>query len=382
MRLNDLLIESLLLQEEGPELDFKESQYRFKKSSSTQSTEERRSELVKDILAFANTKRDISAYILIGVKEVKGSRSDVIGVSEHLVDNGLHDFMKRRTQRPAEYSYSPYHFDGVDIGVIEIPAQERLFYLTSSYGTLHENAVYIRDGSSTRTATPDEIAEMLAPEKPSFTLNWIDPISNEIIRPPCTVHSMLLNPVLSQEEIQPDGPLYQDPLASIRKRYNPKYPQELAIYTIYKNFCKPLGLRICNRSEVTGERIRFEGSVAKRDKLIIKDNIPKLPEEYHDFLSPMPLSELFSADAVTMDLSEANDSWEILVEFGNIRPGEQVSSRNKLWFGSALQESITMRGKILGENIPNPIPCSLHIEFETQQRPMTMEDVERAKTWR
>ena len=382
MQLNDLLIESLLHQEEGPELDFKESQYRFKKSSSTQSTEERRSELVKDILAFANTKRDISAYILIGVKEVKGSRSDVIGVSEHLVDNNLHDFMNRRTQRPAEFSYYPYHFDGVEIGVIEIPAQERLFYLTSSYGTLHENAVYIRDGSSTRTATPDEIAEMLAPEKPSFTLNWIDPISNEIIRPPCTIHSMLLNPVLSQEEIQPDGPPYQDPLSSIQYRYNPKYPQELAFYTFYTNFCKPLGLRICNNSEVTGERIRFEGSVAKRDKLIIKDNIPKLPEEYHDLLSHMPISELFSADAVTMDLSEANDSWEILVEFGNIRPGEQVSTRNKLWFGSALKESITMRGKILGENIPNPIPCSLHIEFETQQRPMTMEDVERAKTWR
>ena len=377
MQLNDVLIESLLHQEEGPALDFKQSQYQFKKSATPQLTEERRSELVKDILAFANTKRNTAAYIMIGVEEVKGSRSKVVGVNEHLIDDELHDFMNRRTQRPVGFSYSPYHKDGVEIGVIEIPVQERLFYLTNTYGTLHENAVYVRDGSSTRTATPDEIAEMLAPKPPSFTLNWIDPISNKILRSPCTIHSLFLNPVLREEDIQPDGPPRLNPLSF--SQYNSDYPPKLIIYTFCKSLYKPLSLRIHNRSEVTGKRIRFEGSIAKREKFAVMDAQPGFPEEYHDLISPVSIPEFYPADEVTMDLSEDNESWKIMVEFGNVRPDEQVSTSENLWFGSAHPESITMTGKILGENIPNPIPCSLHIEFETQKRPMTFEDVEHAK---
>ena len=379
MSLNDALIESLLHQEEGTALDFKQKQYPFHTTSQTQTTEELRSELVKDLLAFANTQRDSSAYILIGVQEVKGGRSNVTGISQHLLDNELHDFMNKITQRAVEFSYSPYHFDGDTIGVIEIPVQEGLFFLKTYYGKLRESTVYIRDGSSTRIATPDEIAEMLAPKPPSFCLNWIDSISNEILRPPCTVHSLILNPVLEPKDIQPDGPPRKDYWASLTYRYNDNYPADLIIYTFYKNISKPLGLLIQNKGEVTGERIRFEGSIAKRDKLIVVDAQPELPEEYSELISPVAPHTFHSVNDVLVKLSEKNESWEILVEFGNVRPGEQVSTVNNLWFGSALSQNMTMNGKILGENIPNPIPQSLRIEFSAQEKPMTIEDVENAK---
>ena len=104
MSLNPALIESLLHEEESHVLDFKQGQYRFKKDSSSELTEKNRSELVKDLVAFANTERTQSAFIMIGVKEVKGGRSEVTGISEHLIDDDLHDFMNRRTQRPVEFS--------------------------------------------------------------------------------------------------------------------------------------------------------------------------------------------------------------------------------------------------------------------------------------
>ena len=148
----------------GPALDFKQSQYQFIKSATPQLTEERRSELVKDLLAFANTMRNTPAYILIGVEEVKGSRSKVIGVNEHLSDNELHDFMNRRTQRPVEFSYSPYNFDGVEIGVIVIPVQERLFHLKNPYGILRETQCMSGTAVQHVLRPPDEIAEMLAPK--------------------------------------------------------------------------------------------------------------------------------------------------------------------------------------------------------------------------
>ena len=54
------LIESLLHQNEGTALDFKKEQYPFQRA-----TDEQKSELLKDILAFANSWRQDDAYIAV-----------------------------------------------------------------------------------------------------------------------------------------------------------------------------------------------------------------------------------------------------------------------------------------------------------------------------
>lgn len=80
MKTSDL-IETLLFEEEGSALDFKREQYRFNKAS-----ENEKSELLKDIIAFTNAWRRSDAYILIGVKEVKGARCEIAGISDDLDD--------------------------------------------------------------------------------------------------------------------------------------------------------------------------------------------------------------------------------------------------------------------------------------------------------
>ena len=67
--------------EEGPTLDFKREQYRFNGA-----TDQDKSKLLKDILAFTNSQRYRTAYILVGVEEGKGGRSEVVGVQDHLDD--------------------------------------------------------------------------------------------------------------------------------------------------------------------------------------------------------------------------------------------------------------------------------------------------------
>ena len=151
------LLRTLLEQEEGPTLDFKRDQYRFHKASPTE-----KSELLKDILAFANTTRDSSAYILIGVDEVQGETSEVVGVERHLEDADLHEFVNSKTQRRVEFSYFPFSVDNCQIGVIEIPVQERPIYLKKRFGRVKKDDVYIRDGSSTGVATSAEISAMSA----------------------------------------------------------------------------------------------------------------------------------------------------------------------------------------------------------------------------
>ena len=114
------ILESLLNMEEGPTLDFKKEQYRFIKASDID-----KSELLKDILAFANTQRYRTAYILVGVEEVKGGHSEVVGVDEHLDDANLHQFVNYKTNRPVIFSYFPFRVEEKEIGVLDIPIQNR-----------------------------------------------------------------------------------------------------------------------------------------------------------------------------------------------------------------------------------------------------------------
>ena len=69
------LFERLLFEEEGTTIDFKKEQYRFVKA-----TDEEKSELLKDILGFANAWRRSATYILIGVEDVRGGKSNVVGI--------------------------------------------------------------------------------------------------------------------------------------------------------------------------------------------------------------------------------------------------------------------------------------------------------------
>ena len=166
-------LESLLYMEEGPTLDFKREQYRFNKATKVD-----KSELLKDILAFANTQRYRTAYVLVGVEEFRGGRSEVVGVGDHLDDADLHQFVNTKTNRRAEFSYFPFVVDEEEIGVLSVPIQTPPIYVLSKYGIVDANTVYLRDGSSTRPASPDEIAAM-GRNNPPRLVEWsIDRLHN------------------------------------------------------------------------------------------------------------------------------------------------------------------------------------------------------------
>ncbi len=381
MQMNGVLLESLLHQEEGPALDFKQDQYPFNRGATSDTKANLRSELVKDILAMANASREVTGYILIGVEEIRGERSRIVGVQNHLDDADLHQFINSKTQRPVEFSYFSFAYKGSDIGVIEIPVQDRFLYLTQDYGKLHENVVYIRDGSSTRTATPDEVIEMSTPKPPMLDLGWAD-LSNEgSVHSPYIVHSLVLDPPLDEETFQPAPPSSQNwrstEFASfLTSRPNPEYSKELILYTFCKALFKPLGLSVHNKSGVTGKRIRFEGSIEKRDGFAVVDDLPKFPKKHLDFVAPVDLSSLAHISEETMGLSDDEECWNIYVEFGDIRPDEQILTYDTLWFGSRESQDVRLEGRLLGDNLPEPIKCELDLRFEIECKPMSIGDVE------
>ena len=163
---NGEMLEALLDMDEGPTLDFKREQYPFEKE-----TAEVKSELLKDILAMVNANRYKTAYILVGVEEVKGGRSNVVGVDRHWEDASLHQFVNGKTNRAAEFSYTPFQVNDKKIGVFRISIQDRPVYASKNYGRVGANTVYVRDGSSTAVANPDDIADMGRAQTPRL-LEW------------------------------------------------------------------------------------------------------------------------------------------------------------------------------------------------------------------
>ena len=149
-------IENLLYEEESSTLDFKEEQYNF----INEQNKYKKGELLKDILAFANAWRQTDAYILIGVREIKGSKSEVIGIKEedNIDDASLQEFINQKTNKPIEFEYKTTIIHKKNIAYIKIPIQNRPFFINKQFGGVEANIVYIRRGSSTDKANPDEIS--------------------------------------------------------------------------------------------------------------------------------------------------------------------------------------------------------------------------------
>jgi predicted HTH transcriptional regulator len=153
------LFEVLLHEEERKTLDFKRDQYRFVKASLDD-----RAELLKDLLGFANAIRREDAYILIRVEDVRGGRGNIVGISEHLDDHSLQQFIAHNTNRTLHFHYEAFTFEGKNVGIFRIDiAPDWPLTLVRDIGQLKKGAVYLRRGSytdPTKPATADEIALM------------------------------------------------------------------------------------------------------------------------------------------------------------------------------------------------------------------------------
>jgi hypothetical protein len=166
-------ISSILLRSESETLDFKRDCYRFAGAS-----DEEKAELLKDILAMANAWKDADGHIVVGVLEENGRAKDLVGSEPTLTDHDVHQFVNSKTNRPVSFGIENISYDGKSLTVIRISkAQVRPIYLKKRFGGLQPNVVYIRHGSSTAAASPDEIKEMgkddvPPPSSPDISLDF------------------------------------------------------------------------------------------------------------------------------------------------------------------------------------------------------------------
>ena len=374
--LNSSIIETLLYEDEGPSLDFKREQYEFDKADNAT-----KSELLKDVLAFANSWRRTTAYILIGVIEKKGGRCEVVGISKDLDDAKLQQFVNAKTQRPVVFSYRTFIIGSVPIGVIEIPVQERPVYLTSSYGKLEKEKVYIRRGSSTATASPDEIIKMgvfgLENTPPKLVLEWADLEKHRVLASPCILETVFLDPQLPENTFENRGAASAGFLS--RTYDNRNYSKEVIEFTFLTKFYRRLGFLLHNEGETVAKRVRFVGSVANETQVMISDweDRPVRPHRnsllgIHSLVKPLAEQFRKSPDPCVRKFEKF---WEITIDFGDVRPHDEIWTTSPILVGATRRGAILLEGELRGDNLPKPIPCALSSVSEVVKKGMEYSDV-------
>jgi hypothetical protein len=146
------LFESLLFEEEGTTIDFKKEQYRFVNAS-----EDDKSELVNDILGFANAWRRAKAYILWVSKRFAATRVtwwEYRHRSSWTITRCNSSSTPLSTRQPI-FNTAPSPYLGKQVGIFVLDeGQQRPIYLKRNYGKLDKEKVYVRRGSSTNPSKP------------------------------------------------------------------------------------------------------------------------------------------------------------------------------------------------------------------------------------
>ena len=341
--MNVELFESLLYQAESEVLDFKVDQYPFDKA-----TDVEKSELLKDILSFANAWKRSDAYILIGVEENRGGRSIVRGISRQLLNRNLQQFVHSKTNKAMTFSYEELQVEGVNVAAITIPLQERPVYLRDDFGKLKKNVVYVRRGDSTGEAPPDEIVKMgqvgfVADAQPSLSLEFADLKSRQMIGTELDLQAIDFT-VPKPESIPDYGRVgsgdYLLPVAMSGN--NSDYFREIAQYLSDYGRFLPIGFAVVN------------SSTAAAINVVLRMRIPSA------------FVEVRSQD----DMPD-----EVRIDIGTIQPGITEFSPEPIFIGSPESFDISLEAFLSGDNVSIPIVQTIRVKAHVEPRKISVGDL-------
>lgn len=354
--MNPDLIEELLNEEESATLDFKSAQYPFNKA-----TDDEKGELLKDILAFANAWRRTDAYILVGVREIKGSRSEVVGIASDFDDASIQQFVNSKTNRNIEFSYKTVSVEGLNIGIFHIPLQERPFYLKKDFGKVKKNTVYIRRGSSTGEADIDEIAKMGASKFdkyqdvniPKLKLQFSDKKEKVLLGNSISI----ISKILEYNDAEIVGRNYErfDIIAHNR---NTRFERQMAKYLATTSLFKAVSFFLTNISPTLANNVRLE-------IVIIRDETPAIFFDKNSYPSRPDRNSLFNSrvSAITKTTVEnTKNSWNLSASFGNIQP--RASKHSDIFYVGASEHcNLELEATIFADNLPDPLVFPLSIKY-------------------
>ena len=368
MNLQDL-IDQLLFEEEGTTLDFKREQYRFRSA-----TDEEKSELLNDILSFANAHRRTDAYILIGVKEIKGGRSQVVGISDDLDDANLQQFINSKTNKPIDFSYKTLQYNEFKLGIIHIPVQRRPFFLTKDVGKLQKNLVYIRRSSSTDIASPDEIISSMGGEDigsykeiPSLDVFLVSGQNDEIVEK--YINCKLINARLSDEE---RIPYYGVINLEINTGTNHNYYREWVKYFCTWQRVSQFKIGVKNFSSIVAKDVKVVFEITNEEQTMEAYDISRLPKKPSTYKFDLPFMSSTQKDVAIKDILHG---WRITCHLGKIHPKDMAITTHFFYLSVFKSRSIQISTQVFSDDLPEPKGEMLEIKFEVEDRYYLVDEV-------
>jgi len=371
VRIDASLVERLLFEPESNELDFKREQYQF-----IGADDNKKSELLKDILAFANSWRRSDAFILIGVEEVKGGKGRLTGLSrDDLDDATIQQFVNSKTQRPVSFSYRLLELDQRLVGVIHIPIQSRPLYLMKDFGRLKSRVVYVRRGSATDQADPDEVSRMgsdailATGAEPRLSVDLGDARSGTLAGG--VVSIVVLNLEIPEEGEIPD---YKEAgKAAITLDYlthaNRNFYRELAKYVRETEQVRGFNVAVENSGDVVanGVRVIFE-TEDSAGRVIFKRRKPAYPEAKQlGYL--LPQVAIPHARGPEIEIERAGAIWRIEIPIGKIQAKDRVWRRSRLYIGARESIDFTLHARVFADNLSSPMVGEVKVDVSsTTQR--------------
>ncbi len=374
-------LEQLLHENECTYLDFKRAQYPF-----AGEIDDVKSELLKDILALANAESGRDGFILIGAQENRGGRAKILGVTSHLNDHDLQQFVNSKTQRPIQFSYEVVPCDGFLLGVILVPSQDGYFFLKNDFGKLSRNIVYYRLGSSTAEKSPDDLIRRgkevaTKDDQPRLELEFA-----QIKRPYLIGGSPVTQPLgttakvairyakdLSDVEIAQLAP----PPPRLAASENHEYFKEFAKFVKYAFMYAPLGLRLINTggSTATGISVRLKAKPQHKVMIQSEGSYPVRPlHKYKIARGFEPMASHYRPSQKDLLVRSDDSETEITWNVPKVLPHLPVFS-NGVFFVCALNSPLELEAAIYAENLRKPAQLMMTISVESVSKDFTVEEI-------
>ena len=344
--LSEELLEELRFKGEGSDLDYKAERYQF-----AQASDNDKSEMLKDILAFANAYREGTAYILLGFKENPPHPAEVTGLASTgaVDDSRLQQFVNSKLNAKLEFRYEEGLLGDRHIAVNSIPKQRRPFYLTRDYGKLTKDTVYVRRGSSTGIASPDEIARMGTTRGAVKTLLDFQTPDNDPL--PNAFERRFLNFPARLPSLERDRNVFLTSTFLV----NADYYREGAVYHSSWNRVFEARLLLTNQSEFSLGDAHLEVVVrcpeGETASMLRADEMPDVPSSTYFPLANAHLEH--AGQAVTID--DRGKMPVAHIALGTIRPGQTVRAEEDIAILPSGPGVYSIRARILANEIPVPL---------------------------
>ncbi|WP_168198887.1 AlbA family DNA-binding domain-containing protein [Luteimonas granuli] len=373
MALNDQSLEQLRFKGEGADLDYKAERPKFKGA-----TDAEKAELLKDILAMANSHREGPAYILYGFKEDAPNPPEVVGLplDGAIDDSRIQQFVNEKLDTKLNFRYEERMFQEKHIAVVTIPKQPRPFTLKKPYGGLDKDVVYIRRGSSTSTALAREIAMMGAADAARPPANAAVEFRHEDNKPLGNEFDLTF---YEKADEYPDYETYVPnerwPIGSFlspgMSRDNRDFWREAADFVVQFKRLIRIRIKVSNGSAFALTSAKVEVRVVGTDEsdaeLLPYGDMPDVPRKTDSILHNVMRSPAMDKPTVVVD--RRGDYPVCVIQLGTLLPGETAVADDDLAVLPSGAGSYAIRVRLLAQET-NPLAFEHRFEAHGEHAPL------------